>query len=541
MNVLGIQYKDCCTCASDCYLRSISHTSCYIIRMFFGWQYEQVLATFIYLYNRRCFPSLGGIRPSPYFMQERSRRSSGAARRPFYVPSNTWTHDVCVLALVNDEVAPNRDRLDQLKCCGLGKKRITFEKNGDHAYFIKKLEEEFPKLQSQQGAIEVLRSSGGGAGVRQIIPIPMGSQGYSIKDLRSSINSAILYVRPLQTDLTLDQVIQGGGETPKVNCIHCGKEVLLPELRVHNQSPECTLARPGTSSAVDLTSDQTSDTEETDAEFGLQVADDVPSAPVPLPTSMMPSQSLGKLAFLQEMFPSVPAETLTAVARTSVTIDDAVDELVSRSCERSGKTLEQLLIEYRRQVNSGDELNITVERDNLWCNILAFYKKTLTDKARLRKKLVVSFEGEDGVDAGALSAEFFQLALDQIKKRLFQGKPERVLPIKDSTKSMLFQIAGMITAHSLVQGGPGFPCLSPAVYHYMLGKCEDVAFHINKEDIPLTASSEPMVNLIKELEDCDTADDLSNCLSDEHVWNLISACHWPDEVCVTLKNKGLLK
>ena len=61
----------------------------------------------------------------------------------------------------------------------------------------------------------------------------------------------------------------------------------------------------------------------------------------------------------------------------------------------------------------------------------------------------------------------------------------------------------------------------------MLGKCEDAALHINKEDIPLTASSEPMVNLIKELEECDTADDLSNCLSDEHVWNLISACHWP--------------
>ena len=496
---------------------------------------------FIYLCNRRCFPSLGGIRSSPYSMQERSRRSSCAARRPFYVPSNTWTHDVCVLALVNEEVAPNRDRLDRLKCCGLGKKRITFDKNGDLACFIKKLEEEFPKLQSQQGAIEVLRSSAGGAGVRRIIPIPMGSQGYCIKDLRSSINSAILYVRPLQTDLTLDQVIQDGRETPKVNCIHCGKEVSLPELRVHNQSPECTLARPGTSSAVDLISDQTTDTEETDAELGLQAADDMSSSPVPLPASMMPSSlSLGKLAFLQEMFPSVPAETLTEVARRNVTMDDAVDELVGRSCEPADKALEQVLMEYRRQVNSADELNITVERDNIWCNILAFYKKSLTDKARLRKKLVVTFQGEDGVDAGALSAEFFQLALDQIKKRLFQGKPERALPIKDYTKAMLFQIAGMITAHSLVQGGPGFPCLCPAVYYYMLGKCEDVALHINKEDIPLTASSEAMVNLIKELEECDTADDLSNCLSDEHVWNLISACHWSVEVCVTLKNKGLL-
>ena len=109
---------------------------------------------FIYLCNRRCFPSLGGIRSSPYSIQERSRRSSGAARRPFYVPSNTWTHDVCVLALVNEEVEPNRDRLDQLKCCGLEEKKITFDKNGDYAYFIKKLKRSFPNYTASKGPLK---------------------------------------------------------------------------------------------------------------------------------------------------------------------------------------------------------------------------------------------------------------------------------------------------------------------------------------------------------------------------------------------------
>ena len=151
----------------------------------------------------------------------------------------------------------------------------------------------------------------------------------------------------------------------------------------------------------------------------------------------------------------------------------------------------------------------------------------------------MSFEGEEGIDAGALSAEFFQLALDQIKKRLFQGKVDRVIPIKDSTKLMLFRIAGMVLGHSLLHHGPGFPVLCPAVYYYLVGKSEDVAIHLNKEDIPLTAGSEAMVNLIRELDECETADDLSNCLTDQHVWDLISACHWPNEVCVTLQNKGL--
>lgn len=52
----------------------------------------------------------------------------------------------------------------------------------------------------------------------------------------------------------------------------------------------------------------------------------------------------------------------------------------------------------------------------------------------------MTFDGEDGVDAVALSAEFFQLALDQLKKRLFQGQEEGVLPVKDNTKSSLLQV-----------------------------------------------------------------------------------------------------
>lgn len=52
-------------------------------------------------------------------------------------------------------------------------------------------------------------------------------------------------------------------------------------------------------------------------------------------------------------------------------------------------------------------MNIIVERDNIWCNILVFYKKIFIDKVRFRKKFVVSFEGEDGVDVGVFLVEFF--------------------------------------------------------------------------------------------------------------------------------------
>ena len=131
-------------------------------------------------------------------------------------------------------------------------------------------------MEFQQRASEVLKSSTGGSGAPPLMPIPLGSRGCCIQELRAYVNSATFFIRPLQTDLELDQVVQVTRETPKKTCIHCGKEVNLSELGVHCQSLECTLARPGTSAqtvdtegnmedsshspltrcAVDLTSDE---------------------------------------------------------------------------------------------------------------------------------------------------------------------------------------------------------------------------------------------------------------------------------------------
>ena len=204
------------------------------------------------------------------------------------------------------------------------------------------MEEEFPKLQSQQGAVEVLRATSGGAGIRPLTPIPIGSQGYCIQELRSSLNSAVLYVRPLQTELELDQVVQVTSETPKVTCIHCGKEVSLPELRVHCQSLECTLARPGTSndpafdrrernedtalgcasasfgisSPVDLIDDHTVERAERNEDKILQTTEDVPTASVSQCAST--TSVAVKLEDLKEMFPNLPLDTLSEVATSSL-------------------------------------------------------------------------------------------------------------------------------------------------------------------------------------------------------------------------------
>ena len=186
------------------------------------------------------------------------------------------------------------------------------------------------------------------------MPIPLGSQACCIQNLRASLNSTTFFIRPLQTDLELDQVVQVTRETTKKTCIHCGKEVNLSELGVHCQSLECTLARPGTSAqtvdtegnrddssrsplsrcTVDLTSDET-------------VAETVGDL-MPLSSSHWGSTASlsGKLEVLRDIFPQVKLDTLSKVATSSFSLDATIDGLVKCSPEQSNKTLVQVLTEF---------------------------------------------------------------------------------------------------------------------------------------------------------------------------------------------------
>ena len=93
----------------------------------------------------------------------------------------------------------------------------------------------------------------------------------------------------------------------------------------------------------------------------------------------------------------------------------------------------------------------------------------------LKYELRVDFINEDRIDAGALRREFFELLLKQLIANMFEGHENRRIPKKDSSLEQMFHTAGIIIAHSILQGGPGFPCLCPAAYHYLL--------HLDKEKV----------------------------------------------------------
>ena len=52
-------------------------------------------------------------------------------------------------------MSPNANEMRQLSCQGLGKKRYTFDKDGDHSYLQNELEKLFPKLKAAKGKFQL--------------------------------------------------------------------------------------------------------------------------------------------------------------------------------------------------------------------------------------------------------------------------------------------------------------------------------------------------------------------------------------------------
>ena len=135
------------------------------------------------------------------------------------------------------------------------------------------------------------------------------------------------------------------------------------------------------------------------------------------------------------------------------------------------KSLELLLHTHAEAViDDSKYYKLSVDRssnNSLWDTSMTFYKNALAKPKKIKRELIVEFigTGEVGVDAGALKKEFFQATLNEVNERLFEGEPSRRVVKKDWGLQMLhvYEVAGLMVAHSVLQEGPGFPCLSPSI------------------------------------------------------------------------------
>lgn len=146
-------------------------------------------------------------------------------------------------------------------------------------------------------------------------------------------------------------------------------------------------------------------------------------------------------------------------------------------------------------------IELEVNRAKLWRQASAFYKNTKLnpESNRLRRHLSIEFQDEEGIDAGALRYDFFESLLCEASERLFEGPSHSKLPRKDWGLESSLELAGLMVAHSLVHGGPGFPVLNPAVYEFMVSlDREKAAQSISSVSIiPKTAATAELVDFIE--------------------------------------------
>ena len=76
----------------------------------------------------------------------------------------------------------------------------------------------------------------------------------------------------------------------------------------------------------------------------------------------------------------------------------------------------------------------------------------LVELSRLRKNLTIEFAGEAGLDARALRNEFFTMMLQEMNEKFFKGPEHRIVPKNEWELEEGIEMAGMITAQSLLLG-----------------------------------------------------------------------------------------
>ena len=99
-----------------------------------------------------------------------------------------------------------------------------------------------------------------------------------------------------------------------------------------------------------------------------------------------------------------------------------------------------------------------------------------------------------------LRMNFFTRVLHDINEELFEGAPNRRIPknIWDADKE--FEMAGLIVSHSVLLGGPGFTCLHPLMYDWLIDPAKEPVENLpTASDIPQTAANVDLIDLISKV------------------------------------------
>ena len=155
--------------------------------------------------------------------------------------------------------------------------------------------------------------------------------------------------------------------------------------------------------------------------------------------------------------PSTTTTVTVATTNTATTVANHRDRAVLTSSLPLVLSLETILGVHCRTLNDQrSPLFIRVDKTILWQRALTLYKGFKNDRRLMYRQLSVEFCGEDGIDAGAPRLSFFELLMCEVNKQLFEGFETKRILKKDWGLSPLFEVAGIMVAHSILNGAPVF-------------------------------------------------------------------------------------
>ena len=98
---------------------------------------------------------------------------------------------------------------------------------------------------------------------------------------------------------------------------------------------------------------------------------------------------------LKLMFPDISANRIEDVLVSAKSWEEAVDILVTIHLE-SGSAVIQSFVD--RNLDTVNTKVLKIKRENIWRDDVHFYKISMAKKSNLFQKLVVKFEGKEGID-----------------------------------------------------------------------------------------------------------------------------------------------
>ena len=256
---------------------------------------------------------------------------------------------------------------------------------------------------------------------------------------------------------------------------------------------------------------------------------------------------------VHEIVPNISREIIQNALRVAVDVDEAVAALTVEPESSTGCSFHPLLsvtsevvVNFQEQfLKLGEGCTVNIARCNLWRDALVFYKTAMGNLEMLRRKLSVVFDGEDGIDAGALKAEFFTQVFNMAKKELFEsadGKGWCLVPKRSGGNLQVFKVFGVIIAHSILQNGPFFKVLAPWVVDILLTE-NGVSGNISIDQIPVTAATGCLLNFVKSLSSCGTIESINELMDSADgpaFEQIISSSDWDPNESVTVENKNIL-